>query len=372
MMKMIQRHRTILFLCLLLLFSFELKSQKLQPGFSYDEFVRILGVTAYQVDTPWVDMSYDYPTGFILEYRSNKVALLNRWDLWVSEDSLVVISVRGTVGDFESWLENFYAAMVPATGSVRINSSEYVYSLSTDSKSAVHAGWLLAYVSMRDDVISRFKDCINRGYHDFIITGHSQGGAIAFLLSADLNFRINNDEFPNDVRVKTICSAAPKPGNINFAREYSYLTQEGWAYNVVNAADWVPEVPFSVQTMNDFNVTNPLSDRKKAMSGMGLLKRIVIGSAYRSIERPLNKTVHRFQKNLGKRTYKMVRNYFENLSQPDFFESNYYVPAGIQIILYPDSAYYNLFPDRADRTFTHHMLKPYLYLSNKQKAELEK
>jgi hypothetical protein len=371
-MKMSHNLKIFLLSSLLLLSSFGIKAQNIQSGFSYDEFIRILGVTAYQVDTPWVDMNYDYPQGFVLEYRSQEVALLNRWDLWMSDDSLVVISVRGTVGDFKSWLENFYAAMVPASGTLDVNGKEYNYTLSTDSKSAVHAGWLLAYVSMKDDVNSKIHDCINKGYRDFIITGHSQGGAIAFLLSADLNLRIKNDEFPSDFRIKTICSAAPKPGNINFTREYSYLTQEGWAYNVVNAADWVPEVPFSVQSMNDFNVTNPLSDRKKALSGMGLIQRIVIGSAYRSIERPLNKSVRRFQKNLGNRTHKMVRKNFENLPKPEFVETNYYCPAGAQIILYPDSAYYQLFPDRPDRNFTHHMLKPYLYLSNKQKAELEK
>jgi hypothetical protein len=67
-------------------------AQKLQAGFSYDEFIRILGVTAYQVDTPWVDMNYDYPKGFKLEYRSPEVALLNRWSLLVSAVLLVILN----------------------------------------------------------------------------------------------------------------------------------------------------------------------------------------------------------------------------------------------------------------------------------------
>lgn len=73
----------------------------------------MLHISAYQVDTPWNKVKIEYPKGYTMVYRSDEIALLNRWDLWISADSTVVISIRGTTDNFNSWLENFYAAMVP-------------------------------------------------------------------------------------------------------------------------------------------------------------------------------------------------------------------------------------------------------------------
>ena len=106
---------------------------------------------------------------------------------------------------------------------------------------------------------------IDRGKKEFFITGHSQGGALAYLLTAHLLIMQENGIIPSDVRFKTYCSAAPKPGNLYFAYYYEKMTQQGWAYNTVNALDWVPESPFSIQTVNDFNAINPFRDAKKAM-----------------------------------------------------------------------------------------------------------
>ncbi len=93
--------------------------------------------------------------------------------------------------------------------------------------------------------------------------GHSQGGAIAYLLTAHFYNLQQQGKLPADIRFKTYCSAAPKPGNLYFAYDYETTTRGGWACNVVNAADWVPETPFSVQTVSDFNTTNPFVNAKK-------------------------------------------------------------------------------------------------------------
>jgi len=342
-------------------------SQSLKPGFSYAECIEMMHIAAYQADTPWTDIKVDYPEKYRLEYRSQEVALLNRFDLWISEDSIVVISIRATVGDFTSWLENFYAAMVPATGRIQLTENEfYDYQLSSDPKSAIHVGWLLALAYMQPDIENKIDSCINAGYSNFIITGHSQGGAIAYLVSAALWQKKLSGRFGNNLIFKTYCSAAPKPGNINFAREYEYLTQNGWAYNVVNAADWVPEMPFSVQSLGDLNKTNPFPDRKSMLKNQGFFARIVMGHAFNKINRPLNKSVKQFQKYLGNKAYKFVRKSLPDFPNPDYAKTNYYVRTGNIVVLYPDSTYYKLFPDNPDRIFTHHMLKPYLYLAEKQ------
>jgi len=345
-------------------------AQKVSPGFSYDEYIQMLHISAYQVDTPWNNMKIDYPEGFEMKYRSPEVAMLNRWDLWVSEDSLVVISIRGTVGDFESWLENFYAAMIPAKGTLQLSETEtFDYKLSTDSLSAVHAGWLLAFAYLQPDIEQKLVSYLDKGYRNFMITGHSQGGAIAFLLTADIWLKKNSNYYKHNFNIKTYCSAAPKPGNINFAREYEYLTQHGYAYNVVNAADWVPETPITVQTLDDFNEINPISDKKQALKNQGFITRLFMGRAYSKIDRPLKKTVKRFKKYLGKKAFKYVKKSMMELEIPDFSNCNYYVRTGNTITLYPDSAYNEIFCKNPKHKFVNHMLKPYLYLAEKQKKE---
>jgi len=70
------------------------------------------------------------------------------------------------------------------------------------------------------------------------------------------DLKTGNERYKN-LTIKTYASAAPKPGNLYYAYEYEAMTQNGWAFNVVNSADWVPEGPFSIQTTNDYNTLNP-------------------------------------------------------------------------------------------------------------------
>lgn len=363
------------FLSIVLILSISLPSfsQSLKPGFVYEEYISMLQILAYQVDTPWTDMTIEYPQGYRFDYRSPEVGLMNKWDLWISEDSIVVVSIRGTVGNFTSWLENFYAAMIPASGKLQLGENEYFeYNFSTDPKSAVHVGWTIALAYMQTDIEKKIDSCLNIGYTNFIVTGHSQGGAIAYLLSANLWIKKNVSRFGDSFTLKTYCSAAPKPGNINFAREYEYFTQNGWAYNVVNAADWVPELPFSVQTLSDLNETSPFTNKKQVLKNQRMISRIYMGSAYKKITRPLNKSVKRLQKYLGKKAYKFVVKSLPEFENPEYAKTNYYVRTGNTIILYPDSTYNEIFSKNPKHNFVHHMLKPYFYLAEKQNEELIK
>ncbi|MBN2778839.1 MAG: lipase family protein [Bacteroidales bacterium] len=345
-------------------------AQNISPGFSYNEYIEMLHISAYQVDTPWSTVKIEYPKGYTMAYRSDEIALLNRWDLWISADSTVVISIRGTTNNFNSWLENFYAAMVPASGKMQISESkEYNYHLSDDPKAGVHVGWLLALAYMEPGISQKIDSCINKGYRNFYITGHSQGGAIASLLTANIWLKKEKGLYSPNVNFKTYCSAAPKPGNINFARQYSYLTQKGYAFNVINALDWVPEMPFTVQTLNDINELNPISADKNTLNKLGVLQKVYVGSSFRKVDKSLKKSVRLFRKYLGKKAYKLVNKSLVELIEPNYLENNYYVSAGEIIILYPDSTYHEKFSKNPKHTFVHHMLTPYLYLANKQNNE---
>ena len=172
-------------------------------------------------------------------------------------------------------------------------------------------------------------------------------------------------KLPGDIRFKTYCSAGPKPGNLYFAYEYEAITQGGWAFNVVNAADWVPEVPLTVQTVKDFNNTNPFVNAQSIIKNQGFFKRLVLGHVYRTMTSPSFKAQRRYQKYLGKLSSKTIRGQLKTFIPPSYFPSSDYVRTGAYIVLLPDAEYYRKFPDSKQDVFVHHFHQPYLYLLGK-------
>lgn len=74
-----QKQVTLFLIFLLYLVS--VNAQYLKSGFDCNEFLTVLKITAYQVDTPWTEARIPYPENFRLDYRSNETGLKNRWDL---------------------------------------------------------------------------------------------------------------------------------------------------------------------------------------------------------------------------------------------------------------------------------------------------
>lgn len=89
--------------------------------------------------------------------------------------------MRGTTEKPESWLANFYAAMVPAKGEIKLNDTEiFRYQLATNPKAAVHIGWLLGMAYLSKEIAPKIDSLCKTGIKEFLIMGHSQGGAISF------------------------------------------------------------------------------------------------------------------------------------------------------------------------------------------------
>ena len=352
---------------LLILFSqHEAQSVNLEKGFSKKEYIALLGLCARQSDTPWTNVRIPKPEGYELAFRSPVCGLANRWDLWLGRDSVLVISIRGTVPTTESWLGNFYSGMVKANGSIQLsNNKTFRYRLSTDDRALVHVGWLMALGFLWDDMEREIKDYYNKGYRNLVVLGHSQGGAIANLLTSCLKMQQKEGGMPTDLRIKTYCSAAPKPGNLYYAYSYEALTFGAWAFNVVNAADWVPETPFSVQTISDLNATNPFADAGETIKKQKFATRLAMGRAYRRMKNPSDKAVRRFRKYLGEFAGKLVRKRLPEYVAPDYAISVNYARAGTHIALMPDADYFQRFPLSHTNIFIHHMLEPYLILVQK-------
>src|SRR6202044_1088426 len=85
-----------------------------------------------------------------------------------------------------------------------------------------------------------------------LITGHSQGAAIATLTHAFLHYAINDPGDRYRLRnsgysLKSYVFAQPKPGNWQFALDFAHIAaSHGTAFTVNNSRDWVTQVPLSI------------------------------------------------------------------------------------------------------------------------------
>ena len=367
MLSIIYQQRIQLLIFVIIILSSKLGfSQKLKPGFDKQEYIEVLKMTAWQAEKGQYNHNIPYPNQFKMDYRSPSIGLDNRWDLWVNNDSVAVISIRGTNRTSESWLANFYSAMVSAQGELILNDSlTFKYHLADNPKAAIHVGWLVSTGYLANDILPKIDSCYKSGIKNFLLIGHSQGGAIDYLLTAYLYDLVKNKTLPNDIRFKTYCSAAPKPGNLFFAYDYENATAGNWAFNVVNTADWIPESPFTVQVVSDFNTVNPFKDAKKMLKKRKFPSNLVLTHVYNRLSHPTKRAHQNFEKYFGPKAYKYVHKILPQFIEPKYANTTNYVRTGNFIILNADEAYYKLYPDSKDNVFVHHFIEPYLYLTEK-------
>ncbi len=343
-------------------------AQSLRPGFDKaeeTEMLRIANQTALE-EANWAGATVPPPARFRMIYRSPVVGLGNRWDLWSDKNGVAVISVRGTTMEAVSWLVNFYGAMVAAKGTLHLSDTDrFDYELSANPKAAVHTGFLVATAFLSKTVLVKIDSLYKTGTRNFIVTGHSQGGAIAYLMTSYLYSLQKQHRLPADIRFKTYCGAAPKPGNLFYAYDYEAMTQNGWAYNVVNSADWVPEASISIQTFKDFNNTNPFVLAKKVIGKQKFPNNLVGRYVYNRLDKITLRAQRRFRRNMGNLTSRFVKSYLKGFVPPEYVNSSNYVRTGATIVLMADSAYYRLYPDNPTTIFAHHFPLQYLYLLDK-------
>ncbi len=353
-----------------LLFLFSLISlnaiAQLKPGFDKNEYKELMFVSARTTAAPEYYKKFPEPAYFKMIYQSQPIGLDNLWDLWTDNKKMDVISLRGTTAKPESWLANFYAAMVPAMGELKLNGNEvFPYHLANNPKACVHVGWLLSMAYLSKEIVPRIHEQYNRGIKDFLIMGHSQGGAIAFLLTSHLYHLQDADQLPKDIRFKTYCSAGPKPGNLYYAYEYEAMTQGGWAYNVVNSADWVPETPMSIQTLNDFNNVNPFINARMLIRKQKFPNNLLLKHVYNQLDKPTRKAQRKYEKYLGGMASKIIRKNIHGFNPPSYYNSNHYVRTGNTIVLLANDAYFKVYPDDPANLFPHHFHTQYLWLLDK-------
>jgi hypothetical protein len=359
------------FLCLFcsVLLSFRCWPQQLKPGFDKQEYIELLKVNAMFGDSTF-RANIPLPAYSTFLYRSPVVGLENCWDLYLRKDNVAVISIRGTTASKESWMANFYSAMVPAAGVLHLSKTDsFSYHLADDAKAAVHVGWLLSTAYLSKTIVPKIDSLYQSGIKHFIVMGHSQGGAISYLMTAYLYNLQQKNILPQDIRFKTYCSAAPKPGNLYFAYDYERITYGGWAYNVVNTADWVPETPVTIQTLHDFNKTNLFAVAPELMKKQKFPKNWIGRYVFNRLSKPGLKAQRVYEKYMGHYVSKQVQQQLPDLMIPDYYHSTDFVRTGNYVLLYADSTYYRKFPDSEKNVFIHHNFQAYLYLAERLKTD---
>ncbi len=154
--------------------------------------------------------------------------------------------------------------MIPATGVMKISGKEFKYRFGKDEDAAVHAGYALGIAYLHEDLIYNINNLNKEGIYHFILTGHSQGGALANMLRAYLE-NLNHDEVSKKNKYKVYTFAAPLAGNAKFAKEYNgRFAENKSSYNIINPADPIPTLPLTYDdsTTLSGNLKTLLFDKK--------------------------------------------------------------------------------------------------------------
>lgn len=360
-------NRNSIFLTLVMLFIGIAPSlgQYLRPEFDPSEFAEILKINAQVSEHPSLVTKIPTPKAAVKVYESEEMGLKNKWELWRQNPHTMVIALRGSTTETESWLANFFAAQIPAKGTIRISKQqEWTYQFAQHPKAAVHAGYVFSTYFLLNDILPRIDSVYKAGVKDFIITGHSQGGGLSYLVSAALIQLQKKGQVPTDIRFKVYTSASPKPGNLYFAYDYEQYMGSGWSQHIVNSEDWVPQSPFTVQTFEDLPEVSPLMLLESAVKKQSFIKRLFIKGIYKKVTKPSINAVKTYQKYLGTFMGKQIQKHYPEFEIPSFADGNEYVRTSRQVVFIPSGDYYKEFDilKNKDQFMLHHSTIAYYYL----------
>ncbi|MHC5201708.1 lipase family protein [Myroides sp. LJL119] len=305
-------------------------------------------------------------TDFKQIYKSPEVGFKNLWALYYN-DSLEVYQfvIRGTVNESLSWLANYYSPMIAAKGSLELAKDNLVdYEFSSDPRAKVHAGWSMASMFLLPDIEHKLDSIYNKGAKQVIISGHSQGAAIATLITAALNQKQLNKQLPTDLQIKTYALAAPKVGDTYFS--YDYLAKMNFrSFSIINAQDWVAQVPLTSQQLTDINPISPFNveNIKHSLQKIPWPKRWIARSIVNQIKKPSKKAVKKYQKYLGNMVFGFIKKDLPDLKEPTYELDSNYQTTGIPIILngFDIKSYQDQF-NNANQIMSHHNPDAYLFL----------
>ncbi|MFD2284999.1 hypothetical protein ACFSOV_02680 [Pedobacter petrophilus] len=342
--------------------SFAQKKQTFHKGFDAWESNNLLQLSLAYLDTTAGNRFIDYLPSYRFLYRSKSIGLDNAYDLWVRTDSTIVITLRGTTADSRSLLADFYCAMVPAKGKLVLGKNDtFEYNLAKDDRAAVHAGFLLGFGFLSRDIGPKIDSLYQRGFHNYLVAGHSQGGALCYYVSAWMMHLKDIGKYPL-LAIKTYSSASPKMANTYFVYDYDSRTRSEWTYSIINTADVVPEMPPTTQQIEqDMNTPNPLMALYQRMDGLPFLKRILLKRAFNKMRKGSQKASLAYQKYLGGYTEKIIQKAMPEIDLPSTVNTTYFQRPGVPVTLQTNPEYDQHFKIN-DGPYFHHGLNAYQFL----------
>jgi len=352
-------------LVFLFLFTFIIGTNaQFEPGFNKNEASTMMRLTRYPYYKPEKRdsiMAIEAP-GYNIVKFVDSIALDNAWCV-LTNGKNGVVSFRGTTDNPISWLENFYAAMIPAIGEVTSPQGKVVqYKFADDPRAGVQSGWSLALLVMSKDILNEIRQLNDKGIYNIYITGHSQGGALALLFRALLE-HLPDSVLSNKNIFKTYAFAAPKPGNRFFTYDYNRICNSDLSsFNFINPYDWVPQVPFTVQSPNNITAPNPFLEFESSKEG-SLVKRIALHQIYGSMKNPIVKAQKKLNKNLGHRVKKIIEKTTGGFTVPEYMPDAAYFPAGVSVTLGHFEPMIN--PEDENDVFWQHNPEHYIELVDK-------
>jgi len=259
--------------------------------------------------------------------------------------------------------------MIPAKGTIKLDKGNaFEYQLANDPRAAVHAGFLIGFVYLANEIQPKIDELVFKGYRKFIIGGHSQGGALTYYFSAWL-MQLQKNGVYKDIQVKTYASAPPKMGNMYFAYDYDNANLSLWSFSIVNTADPIPEMPFTTQQIDiDMNEPNPILNLVKRFDDLPLVKRVFLKSAFNKMSKRARKSSEAYQKYLGKHVGDFIHNSLPEMELPELVPTTYFVRPGVPIVLSANDIYWEYCKDKPK--YFHHGIDPYRFLLRQYYEEL--
>jgi hypothetical protein len=264
------------------------------------------------------------PQGYTKLYTSEVTAMDNVFQIYL-KDQTAIINLRGSTAKKISWMENIYSAMIPARGVIEIQEKKFHYTFAKEESAAVHAGYTLGVALLQKDLLPQIKHLNRQGIFNFLITGHSQGGALASMLLAYLHHLPEKQLSPQN-RFRCYAFAAPMIGNKAFTAEYNdRFCKTGLSFAIVNPADVIP--------------TFPLSYKESSTISQGLLSLLLddgsfgqklIDGAFLFFDKNLGNTVRRFSTSVAKQ----ISNEVGTIVMPPYVEDVNYYKLGNRIELF--------------------------------------
>ncbi len=315
-------------LIFIILFSLSSFSQS-KEGFNKEEARDMIALCCsftfldfYKTDTAII------PANYKKVFTSGTLGMDNKYQIFINSSKTAVINLRGSTENILSWMENIHSAMIPAEGKIKISEDNFEYCFAKDTAAAVHAGYALAIGYLHKEILQVINTFNKKGIYKFIITGHSQGGALANLLRAYLE-NLSNNEISKENVFKTYSFGAPMVGNREFSKEYnSKFCAKNTSFNIVNLLDKVPLLPLSYNDTNYFkkNFAGLISDNENIN-----IKNAVTDGVINIFENNLSEYIKTF----GESTSKQIANNLGKIEFPKYSKDINYSKLGNTIEISP-------------------------------------